>query len=384
MNADGSARDELAERYLLEEGSVLLTGVQALAQSETRKPVKNFASEKEPLPPAGEMLRLLSGFITTQAIHGAARLGVADLLADGPKRVEELATTTAAHAPSLRRLLHYLASIGVVYEDADGRFSLTLLGDTLRTDSPFSVRDAAMLFGAPLFWSAMGDLFHGVMTGEDAFTHVHGASFFDYLADRRGEAAAFNAWMTRSSELQAAAVLSAYDFSGFSTLVDIGGGHGALLAGILSAYPFLHGILFDLADVVDGARKVEAISDRCQRVGGSFFESVPAGGDAYILQHVLHDWSDERAVDILKNCREAIAESGKLLVIEMLVPPDGEPDPSPYLDLLMMTLGGGRERSEVQFAELFDRAGFRLDRVIPMLSPFSILEGSPRGKGARG
>lgn len=339
--------------------------------------VDDGVTATRPLPPAGEMLRLLSGFVTTQALHVCARLGIADLLAEGPKRVEDLATASRAHAPSLERLLSHLATIGVVREEGGGSFSLTALGDTLRTASSFSVHAAAVLFGAPFFWEAIGDLHHSVTTGKDAFTRAHGRSFFDHLERHPDGAAAFDAWMTRSSEMELAAVLAAYDFSSFSTVVDVGGGRGTLLTGILSAYPDLHGILFDLPTVMSGATAVDAVAERCRRVAGSFFETVPAGGDAYLLQHVLQDWNDERALEILRSCRRVLGPDAKLLLVEMLTPADGGRHPHQHLDLLLMALCGGRQRSERDLSRLLEEAALRLTRVILMDSPSSILEAVP-------
>jgi hypothetical protein len=339
--------------------------------------VDDGATARESLPPAGEMLRLLSGFVASQALHVCARLGIADLLAEGPRRVEDLARESRSHGPSLERLLRYLASIGVVREERGGGFSLTALGDALRTASPFSVHAAAVLFGARLFWDAVGDLHHSVATGGDAFARAHGRSFFDHLARHPDAAAAFDAWMTRSSEMDVAALLAAYDFSPFSTIVDVGGGHGTLLAGVLSAYPDLRGILFDLPRVVSGATAVEAVAERCRRIGGSFFEAVPSGGDAYLLQHVLQDWSDERALEILGSCRRVLGSDGRLVVIEALTPADGRPEPHRYLDLLLMALCGGRQRGEREFRQLLEQSGLRLTRVIAMDSPSSILEAVP-------
>lgn len=336
----------------------------------------NDDKSKEPLPPAGEMLRLIGGAVAAQAIHVAARLGVADRLASGPRHAENLAGTAGAHAPSLHRLLRYLATLDVVHEEEDGSFSLTLVGDTLRSDSPFSLRAAAVLYGSRFFWQAFGDLHHTTMTGRDAFTHLHGVPLFDHLARHRDDAAAFEAWMTRVSEMQLAAVLASYDFSGFSTLVDVGGGRGTLLAGILAAYPALRGVLFEASEVVKGATWIDTMGGRCERIAGSFFDAVPGGADAYLLQHVLHDWNDEQALRVLRNCRRVCTERTTLLVIEMLVG-DDDPHQTRFLDLVMMSLTGGRERSEAEFADLLRSAGFELIRSIPIGSPLWILEGAP-------
>jgi SAM-dependent methyltransferase len=337
--------------------------------------VEEPVNDEQPVSPAAEMLGLLSGSFAAQAIHVAARLGLSDLLADGRKRVEELAAKTGAHAPSLHRLLRYLASLNVVCAHPDRSFSLTRLGDTLRADNPYSMRAAAIFYGTRCVWGAAGELYHRVKTGQEPFVQAHGLPFFEYLAAHREDADAFEAWMTRLSEMQVEDVLAAYDFSEVSTLVDVGGGRGTLLARILAVYPQLRGILFDAPSVVERATWVEEMSGRCRRIGGDFFESVPGGGDAYLLQHILHDWEDEMALRLLRNCRRAVAEGTRLLVIEMLVPEGRSSRLVQSLDMLMMALPGGRERTQGEFARLFDSAGFQISRAISIGSPLWILEG---------
>ena len=332
--------------------------------------------------PAARMVQMLNAHILAQALYAAAQLGLADLLAGGPRSVDELAGATGAHGPSLHRLLRMLAGEGVFHEVNEGEFALTPLGDTLRTDSPDSVRDRALYLAAPEVWTAWGDFRHGVMTGESAFERLHGAPFYTYMARHPQVGAHFNRWMTRSSELDNAAVVASYDFSPFRTVVDVGGGQGATLAAILRAYPSLRGVLFDLPSVVAHPAPLEAagIAERCEVVGGDMLQSVPRGGDAYVIKMVFTGEADERAVKTLRNCAEAVAEGGRIVVVDIVLPPGDEPHPGRVMDLLMLTLFRGRIRTEAEFRALFAAAGMNLMRIIPtpsVTNPMSILEGVP-------
>ena len=334
-------------------------------------------------PPAARMAAMLSAHIVAQALYVAAELGLADLLAGESKRVEELASATGADAPSLHRLLRMLAGEGVFREVRDGEFALTPLADTLRSDSPDSVRDRALYLAAPEVWSAWGDFRHSLMTGEAAFEHANGVPFYAHMATHPRVGAHFNRWMTRSSELDNAAVVASYDFSPFRTVVDVGGGQGATLAAILRAHPAVRGILLDLPQVVEGAASLRApdLAARCEIVGGDMVESVPPGGDAYVIKMVFAAEPDERAVAVLRNCIGAMVDGGRVLVVDIVLPPGDEPGPSRAFDLLMLTLfGQGRVRTEAQFRALFAAAGLRLTRVAPtgsVSNPMSILEGLP-------
>lgn len=310
----------------------------------------------------------------------AAALGIADLLKDGAKPSAELSRLTGAHPQALYRLLRALASLGVFAEDKDGAFHLTPLAVTLQSDSPNSVRAAALLAGARFHWGSWSNLKHSVMTGECAFEHVHSMELFDYLRKDPAAAVAYDGWMTRQSEMQISALVNSYDYARFPTIVDVGGGHGALLAAILKAHPAVSGILFDLPEVL-GAAKVIGESEleaRCSIVGGDMFESVPRGGDLYLLKSVIHDWSDDLAVRILRNCRGATTPESRLLLIESVVPAGNQPHFSKFMDLNMLVLThGGRERTEAEYRALFEAAGFELARVIGTPSPMSLLEGVP-------
>lgn len=323
------------------------------------------------------MLQLLNSFLTVQALHVAAGLGIADLLAGGPATVADLTTATGAHGPSLYRLLRMLTGAGVFREEAVGRFALTTLGETLRSDGPDSVRDWALFVGAPETWEGFGLLYDTVMAGEPGFALAHGMPVYDYMAQNPKLAVPFNRWMTRQSDQHNAALVAAYDFSPFRTVADIGGGQGATLAAILRANPTLRGILMDLPDVVAHPAPLETagVAGRCEIVGGDMTREVPRGADAYLVKRVLMIWDDRQSVRVLRNCGEALPPGGKVLVVEMVMPRGNDPSPAKVFDLLMMIQHHGRIRTEAEFRDLFADAGLRLTRVIPTASPNSILEG---------
>jgi hypothetical protein len=323
---------------------------------------------------------MTNAYQLSQAIHVAATFAIADLVHDRPRRVDDLAQVTGTRAPVLYRLLRALASIGIFVEGKDGRFAQTPLSEYLRSDVPGSVRAWAMYVGRPYHWSTWAHLVDTIRTGEPAFPKIHGASVWEYRASRPEEAATFDAAMSGLSAAVAGAVVRGYDFAGIGTLVDVGGGEGELLAAILAANPSLRGILFDLPYVVTGAPRVleeAGVADRCRVVGGSVFEAVPEGADAYLLKAVLHDWDDAEAMQILRNCRTAMRDGGRLLVVERLVRPANEPDPVKFADLMMLVMLGGRERTADDFRRLCAAAGFRLTEIVPTDSAYSILEGEP-------
>ncbi len=322
------------------------------------------------------MQLLWPGTIAVQAIHVAAKLAIADLLAAGPKTATELAQATNTDATSLGRLLRALTSLGIFGEDPQGRYRQTPLSDALRSDHPESIRRWAMMLGARFVWEPCAELHETIRTGRPAFQLVYQSPFFEYLAEHPDDAAVFNAAMS-SVPRYIATFVEAYDFSRFERIVDVGGGHGAKLLAILSAYPRLSGVLHDLPAVVEGAGALRssAVSDRCEIVGGDFLEAVPAGADAYLLSGIIHDWDDETALRILRNCRRAIRPDGTLLLLETVLTPSSDPS-SALMDVLMMVLTGGRERSEAEFRSLLEEAGFSLTRVIPTPGA-SILECRP-------
>ena len=320
---------------------------------------------------------LLWGFAISQAVYVAAKLAVFDFLGDGPKTSGELADSVGAHEPSLRRLLRALTSVQLLRED-NGRFAATPLGEQLRSDHPESWRAFALSVGWPVNWQPWGELEKTILTGKPAFDQVHGVPFFEYFGQNSEDGAVFNAAMTSLSSVDLRAILAVYDFSEFGIIVDVGGGNGALLRGILERYSQAQGILCDLPSVVANAYQIRnaSVESRCQLVGIDMFQSVPAGGDVYILKQILHDWNDNEAVQILRNCRQAISAHGKLLHIGEVLKPPNEPDFAKWLDLNMLVQLTGRERTEMEFRELFAMAGFKLTRVIPTAGP-TIVEGIP-------
>lgn len=337
------------------------------------------------LPPPMALHQIATGYYFSRALFVAAALGIADLLAPGPRNADQLAESTGTHAPSLRRVLRLLVTVGVFAENEDGSFQLTALGECLRSDIPHSFRPAALLFTGPLEWQSWGALLHTVQTGETALEHVHGMNAFEYMAQHPDEAAVFDQAMAAFTALTAIAVAAAYDFSGIRTLVDVGGGNGALLLGILNAHPHLHGIVFDQPRAIEGAKErivAAGLADRCAGRGGDFFAAVPEGGDAYVLKHVIHDWDDRRATQILGNCRRAMPAQAPLLIVEGVYPQRVDQSRvskgAAANDVNMLVCTGGRQRSEAEFRQLFEAAGFRLTRIIPTLAGVAIIEGVPR------
>lgn len=336
------------------------------------RPVTQPAEE----PAEMVLMKMLGGFALSQSLYVAAELGVADLLAGGPKGVGELAKETGTDAGALYRVLRLLASAGV-FEEAEGRaFGLTPLGEKLRS-GPGSMRSMTLHLAQGPSWRAWGSLLHTVRTGETAFAHANGAEVFPFYAAHPESAAPFNEAMTEYSAAVGQAVLEAYDFSPYKTIADVGGGHGYLLASILAANPSASGILFDQPEVVEGAHALlreAGVEGRCRVKGGDFFEGVPEGADAYVLKLIIHDWDEERALSILRNVHRAAPAGARLLLVESVVPEGGEPSMSKLMDVHMMVMTGGRERTAAEYEDLFARAGFRLTRVVPTASPVSIVE----------
>lgn len=330
--------------------------------------------------PSAQFLHLFfHSFILSRAIAVAAKLRIADDLKAEAKTADELAHAMGLHARSLYRLLRALAGAGIFAEDDAGRFHLTPLAEPLLSDAPNSWRAFADFLGSEWAYRAYGDLLYSVQTGQPAFDHVYGQSLFDFLAEHPDEAQVFNDAMTNTSQSTAPAILAVYDFSAIRKLVDVGGGHGLLLASILKAYPQMHGKLFDLPSVLEDAPSVLAahgVGDRCECVGGDFFSvSVPTGGDAYIMQSILHGLDDNHALQLLSNVHNAMRQGGTLLSVEGVVPEGNRPSTSKLGDLHMMIFTPSRERSESEYRALFKRGGFHLTRVVPTPSVLTILEG---------
>jgi SAM-dependent methyltransferase len=330
-------------------------------------------------PPPATLLQMMTGYWVSQALHVAAKLGIADLLADGPVDCEDLAAATDTHAPSLQRVLRALASVGVFTEVSPGSFALTPLAELLRTETPGSMRALAIMYAEEQY-RAWGELLHSVRTGEMAFDHQFGMGYFEYLAQHPEADRVFNEAMTGWTHQLVGAVMDTYDFSPFKTIVDVGAGYGALLTAILRSNPGTRGVLFEQPHVVASAEEqlvAAGVADRCTFVGGDFFAAVPTGGDAYVLSQILHDWDDERCVAILGQCRRVMPDHGKLLVVELVLPEGDEPFLGKWLDLHMLVLLGSRERTAAEYDTLFRAAGFKLARVVPTPPGPSVVEAVP-------
>jgi hypothetical protein len=269
--------------------------------------------------------------------------------------------------------------VGVFAEDGQRRFALTPLGDTLRSDVPGSQQAGAIMAGEE-HYRAWGELLFCVRTGQTGFDKIYGRPIFDYLADNPEAAWIFDKAMVAVHGTETAAMLDAYDFSAFGVLVDVGGGNGSLLTQVLQKNPKLQGVLYDLPHVVQRAHaglEAAALTGRCQTIGGSFFVAVPPGGDAYLLRHIIHDWDDAKALTILRNIRKVIPPTGRLLVVESVIPPGNDPGFAKLLDLTMLVIPGGMERTEIEYRALYEKAGFRLQRIVPTAAEVSVIEGSP-------
>lgn len=342
----------------------------------SESPVSESPVSESPVPPQRTILDFLNGNRVVQALYVAAKLGLADLLASGPRTVEDLAATTGAQADRLYRVLRAVASLGVFEETGARQFALTPLADALRTDHPESMR-AFVIFRGEESYRAWSALLHGVMTGETPFNHVFGMGHFDYLAQHPEASAIFDQVMTGGSKRAAAAIAGGYDFGPARVVVDVGGGQGTVIAAVLRAHPHVRGILFDQPHVVAGAAAVLAsagVADRCATASGDFFAAVPPGGDLYLLRRIIHDWDDEHATTILRRCAEALAPGGKVLVVEGLIPPGNDPSPTKFLDVMMLVMNGGRERTAEEYHRLFRAAGLRPGRVLPLAEDITILE----------
>ena len=328
-------------------------------------------------PPPIQMLGLISGFWISRCVYIAAKLGIADLVSEGAKTVAELAAATHTHAPSLFRVLRALASVGVVTQ-SDGRFGNTPLLETLRSDVRGSMRAFAMTELGEEHYPAWGELLYSVRTGGIAFDKAFGMPVWEFFAQNPDNAKTFNDAMSGMTAQANEALHAAYDFTGIKTIVDVGGGHGGLITSILQRNPQMRGILFDSPQVIEGAKSVmneSGVADRCEVISGDFFGSVPTGGDAIILKWIIHDWNDEQSVTILKNCHRALPANGKLILVEAVVPTGSEQHFSKFIDLNMLVMAGGRERTEEEFRRLYESSGFRLTRIVPTESPFSVIEG---------
>ena len=349
-----------------------------MVSTQDREPSTGLTSAKQtgPLPP---IFRIATAYWASQAVYVAAKLGIADALAEGPKSCDEIAGATHADSHSLLRLMRSLISLGVFAIDDDGRFRLTAIGAPLQSGMPGSIRSMVLTLGRE-HYQAWGKLLESIHTGTPAFESTYNRPLFEYLQCNSEAAQTFNDAMTDFTRQVALATVLAYDFSKIGVAVDIGGGHGALLGTILNSSPSTRGILFDSDHAIEGAkRNIEAagLRGRCRALTGDFFESVPPGADAYILKNVLHDWDDNHALAILKNCRAAMSNGGILLVIEVVLPLSSDNLFGSLLDLNMLVMSGGRERTQSEYCKLVEASGFRLGRVIPTMALVSILEATP-------
>jgi C-methyltransferase len=326
--------------------------------------------------PAAMIEMILAGW-TSQAITVAAQLGVADALADGPLTIDELATRVDADGDALRRLLRALISRGIFRHRRDGRYELNSLADTLRSDATVSMASAARFYGSQEQRERWTLLVDSVRTGTSVVPALRGKSSFDYFADEPELAELFNQTMTSVSEMTDATVVAGYDFSAYPTIVDVGGGHGPLLATILAAAPASRGVLYDLPLVVVNAPNLlreNGVADRVRIAEGSFFESVPGDGDAYVLKNIIHDWPDDKAVQILRNVRVAAGRRATVLLVEFVIPEHNRDFPGKWVDLEMMLNLGARERTAAEYRDLLGQAGFRMTRVVQTASPLSVVE----------
>ena len=336
------------------------------------------AMAPDALPPDAQLLQLVSGAFVSAAVYSAAKLGIADLLAAGPRSISDLAKETKTDERSLYRLLRSLASVGAFEETGSRTFANTPMTETLRSDVPRSTRDLTIWMGEPDHWEVYGNLLHSVRTGKPAWDHVHGEPVFPYLFETNKELGEiFNRAMTSYSHQSIGPVLEAYDFSGAETIADIAGGYGHLLAAVLAANPSAKGVLFDLPAVLKGAPEMldsYGVADRVELVEGDFTSEIPVKADVYMLKHIIHDWYDETNQTILRNIRANMPENGKVLIIEAVVPEGNEPHFSKIIDLEMLMAPGGLERTPSEFEKLLNDSGFRMTRIIPTAGMMSIVE----------
>lgn len=313
----------------------------------------------------------------SRCVYTVAKLGIADLVKDGSLHCDVLAAKTNTHSDSLYHLLRALASIGIFAETQPRCFGMTPLADCLQSNVNDSIVAEALLRGDEHYYQAWGDLMYSLQTGKSAFEHLYGMDLFQYNDRNPSKGETFDLAMAESEDINAS-VLAAYDFSAVGKVVDVGGGKGSLLTNILQTYSTLTGVLFDRPDVIDRAKnscKTSVLSDRLQLIGGDFFKAVTAGGDIYLLKNVIHNWDDRQATSILKCCHQAMSEQARLLVIDAVIPPGNDFYGGKFMDVNMLVMcSGGRDRTEVEFQELFIAAGFKITRIIPTESEVCIIE----------
>lgn len=329
------------------------------------------------VPPHVQVIQMATGCWISRLISTAASIGLADYMADGAKSAAELAGSTGTNPRALHRFMRTLASFGILEQRQDDTFTLTPLGDALRSDAPGCARSTVLTMAGPWMWKSLGEFQYSLETGKTAVEKVFGMPVFDYLAQNPADAAQFSEAMVGIHGAEPPAVAEAYDFSNFGTIVDVGGATGNMLAHILGRYPQPKGILFDRPHVVTEAPallRARGVENRVSIERGNFFESVPAGGDAYILSHIIHDWNEDQCRTILGNCRKAMKQGAKLLIVEFVLPEGNTPHFGKLLDMVMLAIPGGEERTAGEYAKLLASAGLKMTRVIPTASEISIVE----------
>ena len=334
-------------------------------------------NKRQELPPDAQLVQMAMAHWGSQILYVAARLNLADHLSPGPRSANELAEATSTHAPSLYRFMRTLASLGLLTEDATHRFTLTALGEALKTGAPGAARATILTIANETWVRGFGQLLYSIQTGKSGFENMLGMPIFDYLATKPEEASLFSETMVGIHGTEPPAIAAAYDFAGLKTIVDVGGATGNLLATVLLTYPESRGVLYDLPHVVRDAPaliQAKGLTDRILIEAGSFFERVPSGGDVYLLSHIIHDWSEEQCLAILGNCRRAMKSTSRLLIIEMVLPAGDTPHPGKMLDMMMLVGPGGQERTEQEYGALLTKADLRLNRIVPTESPVSVVE----------
>ena len=349
-----------------------------MAMASTEAPVHIGALKQQ-------LMQISNGFLLTACLHVGAKLNIAELVASGPRPVESLAKQTGMNADALYRVLRALVSIGIFSEPQPRTIGLSPAAELLRTGVADSMRDLVVWVTNPFVMQVSSDLMYSVETGKPAIEHLYGKPAFECFTSMPEFGRAFNEGMTAISADLAPAVLDAYDFAGVETLMDVAGGHGYFLCEALRRHPRMKGMLLDLPAVVEGAKCTMCemrVDDRCQPVAGNFFEHIPSGADAYFMQHILHDWTDEEALKILGHVHQALAgkPQGRLIVVDTVLPEDARPHPGKLLDLLMLMFPGGRERSESQWGELLGKAGFGITKIVPTKGPDSVIEAVVRSQ----
>jgi hypothetical protein len=323
---------------------------------------------------------MATAYWASRLLYVATKLELADHLAEGPQSAETLAARTGTHPGALYRVMRTLAALGVLTEDGARQFALTPLGEALKRDAPGAARATVLTLAGDWIWRGWEQLLYSVETGRSGLEHSLGEPMFDWLGHHPADAALFSQTMIGFHGAEPAAVAAAYDFSTLASIVDVGGASGDLLTTILGSCPGANGVLFDLPHAVVNAPALiqeRQLSKRVQIQTGNFFDAVPAGGDAYLLSHVIHDWSEGQCLTILANCRRAMKPEGRLLIVEMVIPDGNTPHPGKMLDMMMLVGPGGQERTEPEYRALLGKAGFRLARVVPTASAVSVVEGFP-------